>query len=377
MNVLITGGAGFIGSKLALDLDSKDYCVTVLDNLLPQIHGENPAEDSPLYKSIFNKINFVKGDVTNINDWKKVIPGQHIIIHLAAETGTGQSMYSIEKYTDTNIRGTAIMLDLLVNNPNSVQKIIFASSRALYGEGKYKHPDLGIVYPKNRKINDMVQGDFEVKYYDNKILELLPTDEESKLHPTSVYGITKHNQEQMIMTVCSTIGIEAVSLRFQNVYGAGQSLLNPYTGILSVFSAQIINNQPVNIFEDGKESRDFIYIDDAIEAIITSLESEKANGKIFNVGTGIATSVFTVAKKLTELYKKDVPTNISGQFRLGDIRHNFADISKINSLLNFQPKISFDVGIEKFTSWVCEQKINDSELFNKSLEEMKSKGLLK
>lgn len=375
-NILITGGAGFIGSNLSLALLKKGYQVTVLDNLSPQIHGENPKINSPLFKNISEKVNFIKGDVTNSSDWKKSIKNQDIIIHLAAETGTGQSMYEIEKYTEVNVLGTAKMLDILVNENHQAKKVVIASSRAIYGEGKYFHENLGIVFPNSRKIEDMEKGDFEVKSETGEILQPIATDEDAKLSPISVYAITKQIQEQMVMTVCPTVNIHPVSLRFQNVYGEGQSLKNPYTGILSIFSTQILNGNNVNIFEDGTESRDFIHIDDAVEAIIKSIETEKANGEIFNIGTGVSTSVLEVAKILKKLYKRDVEINVSGQFRLGDIRHNFANITKAKTKLKFEPKISFEEGIKRFSDWVLQQTISEINL-EKSFDEMKSKGLLK
>jgi len=376
MKILVTGGAGFIGSKLSLELKKKGYEVTVLDNLSSQIHGDNPEEDSPLYRSILGQVNFIKGDVVNFNDWKKAIEGQEVIVHLAAETGTGQSMYQIEKYTEVNVSGTAKMLDLLVNNPHKVKKVVIASSRAVYGEGKYLHPELGLIYPKPRNVEEMRNGKFEIIYPDGQMLRALPTDEESKIHPTSIYGITKYTQEQMVMTACSSMDVAPVAVRFQNVYGEGQSLLNPYTGILSIFSSQILNGNDINVFEDGNESRDFIHVDDAVEATIKCIENDAANGEIFNVGTGVSTAVTTVAENLRKFYNIDFAINISGQFRLGDIRHNFADISKIKSKLNFQPKISFEEGMSKFTNWVLQQNIQDVK-FKESLDEMRVKGLLK
>lgn len=375
-NILITGGAGFIGSNLALKLIKKGHKITILDNLSPQIHGDNPEKTSPLYISIKDQVNFIKGTVTSRGDWTKALENQNVIVHFAAETGTGQSMYCIEKYTEVNIQGTAIMLDILANTKNAVEKIIIASSRSIYGEGKYKHPELGIVYPSHRKEKEMLSGDFEVKYKDNALLELLATDEESKIHPSSVYGITKQNQEQMIMTVSPTIGIAPVAFRYQNVYGPGQSLSNPYTGILSIFSTQIRNNNGIQIFEDGKETRDFVFIDDVVDATILGIEKEEANGNVFNVGTGVPIDVLTVANTLINAYKINVPVTVTGRFRLGDIRHNFADLKKINSLLGFVPKVFFEDGIKKFTSWVLEQEIQEDRL-NDSLEEMKKKGLLK
>lgn len=376
MKILITGGAGFIGSKLSLELKKKGYDVTVLDNLSSQIHGENPESDSPLYRSILGNVNFIKGDVANFEDWEKALEDKDAVVHFAAETGTGQSMYQIEKYTEVNVSGTAIMLDILVNQSHKVKKVIIASSRAVYGEGKYLHPELGLIYPKPRNVEAMRSGNFEIIYPDGQTLTALPTDEESKIHPTSIYGITKYTQEQMVMTACSSMGVAPVALRFQNVYGEGQSLLNPYTGILSIFSSQILNGNDINVFEDGKESRDFIHVDDAVEATIKCIESDEANGEIFNVGTGVSTTVTAVAENLRKFYDKDFDINVSGQFRLGDIRHNFADISKIKSKLNFQPKISFEEGMSRFTTWVLQQNIQDVK-FKESLEEMKVKGLLK
>jgi dTDP-L-rhamnose 4-epimerase len=304
------------------------------------------------------------------------LKNQNVVVHLAAQTGTGQSMYCIEKYSEVNIQGTAILLDILTNNKNQVEKILIASSRSIYGEGKYWHPDLGNVYPKQRQESDMLCGDFEVKYNGLTNLKLVATDEESKIHPSSVYGITKQNQEQMIMTVCPTIGIAPVSLRYQNVYGPGQSLSNPYTGILSIFSTQIRNHNGIQIFEDGLETRDFIFIDDVVHATILGIEKNEANGEVFNVGTGVATNVGTVAQTLIDAYGITVPVTVTGKFRIGDIRHNFACTKKIEKFLGFVPKVDFKTGISKFASWVLKQKIEIDEL-EESLIEMESKGLLK
>lgn len=375
-NILITGGAGFIGSNLALALIEKGYKITVLDNLSPQIHGENPDQTSPLYVSIKDKVNFIKGTVTSRSDWEKALKNQDVIVHYAAETGTGQSMYCIEKYVEVNIQGTAIMLDILANKEHQVKKIVIASSRSIYGEGKYIHPELGAVYPKHRVEEDMLAGDFEVKFNGIGNLRLVATHEESKIHPSSVYGITKQNQEQMTMTVCPTIGIKPVAFRYQNVYGPGQSLSNPYTGILSIFSTQIRNNNGIQIFEDGLETRDFVFIDDVVAATILGIEKEEANGHVFNVGTGVPIDVLEVANSLIKAYEIDVPVTVTGRFRIGDIRHNYADLTKIKKHLGFEPKVYFNEGIKKFSAWVLEQEIQEDKL-SLSLEEMKSKGLLK
>lgn len=375
-NILITGGAGFIGSNLALKLISKGYNITILDNLSPQIHGIDPINTSPLFLSIKDKVKFIEGTVTSKQDWHQALSGQDVIVHFAAETGTGQSMYEIQRYVDVNINGTAIMLDILANQKHNVKKIIIASSRSIYGEGKYKSAELGFVYPKHREAKFMDKQDFEVKYAGCNALELVATDEESKIHPSSVYGITKQNQEQMIMTVCPTLGIAPVAFRYQNVYGPGQSLKNPYTGILSIFSTQIKNGNGINIFEDGKETRDFVYIDDVVDATILGIGKKEADGEIFNVGTGVPTNVITVANKLIENYGIEVPITITGNYRLGDIRHNYADLTRIENKLGYKPLYSFNEGIKKFTDWVNMQQI-ETDNYSKSIEEMKNRGLYK
>ncbi len=376
-NILITGGAGFIGSNIALKLIKKGYQVTVLDNLSPQIHGTDPDETSPLYRSIKGKVKFINGTVTSREDWQKALIDQDALIHLAAETGTGQSMYEIQRYVDINIGGTATMLDLLTNMSHNIKKVVIASSRAIYGEGKYNCPAHGIVYPNERLDKDMSQGDFSCKCpFCHQTVEILPTTEDSKIHPTSVYGITKQNQEQMVLTVCKSLGISAVGYRYQNVYGPGQSLTNPYTGILSIFSTRIKNGNPINIFEDGKETRDFVFIEDVADATILGLEKEESKGQIYNVGTGVSTDVVTVAKTLCKNYNADISMQISGNYRLGDIRHNFADISKIQNELGFNPQWNFEKGISAFTKWVNEQTI-PADKYDDSIAEMKKKGLYK
>lgn len=376
-NILITGGAGFIGSNLALQLLKKGYSVTVLDNLSPQIHGQDPYHTSPLYQSITGKVNFIKGSVSNREMLAYALEGQDCVVHLAAETGTGQSMYEIEHYVAVNSLGTALLLDILTNEPHSVKKVVVASSRAIYGEGKYVCEACGAVYPQARRDEDMQKGDFECKCPKcGKQVTLTGTTEDSLLHPTSVYGIAKQNQEQMVLTVCPAIGIAGVALRYQNVYGPGQSLSNPYTGILSIFSTQIKNGNGINIFEDGKETRDFVFIDDVVAATILAIEKKEANNQVFNVGTGIATDVLTVTNELIKNYEKDVLVSISGNYRLGDIRHNYADISKARTLLGFTPKVSFEEGIKRFTSWVNGQAIQ-ADKYKESIEEMKKRGLYK
>lgn len=376
-NVLVTGGAGFIGSNLAQRLLKEGLNVTVLDNLSSQIHGSNPDTDSPLYQSIKDKVRFIHGDVRSRSDWQKALTGQEAVVHLAAETGTGQSMYKIEHYSDVNIGGTALLLDILTNEKNSIQKLIVASSRAIYGEGRYLCPEHGIVFPEMRRDQDMQSGDFECHCpVCDRYVKLQPTTEDSKIHPTSIYGITKQVQEEMVLLCGRTLKIPAIAFRYQNVYGPGQSLSNPYTGILSIFSTQILNGNQINIFEDGRESRDFVFIDDVVEATYRGIMNESVANASFNVGTGKRIDVLTVAKTLIEKYRKPVPLKISGEYRLGDIRHNYVEMGPINTQLGFRPQWNFDAGIEVFSQWVANQKIQTDQ-YEKSIREMKERGLYK
>jgi dTDP-L-rhamnose 4-epimerase len=375
MRILITGGAGFIGSNLALRLVKDGHFVTVLDTLAPQIHGPEPYKTSELYLSIRDAVNFVHGSVCDEAMLVQCLAGQEAIVHLAAETGTGQSMYEISRYADTNVGGTSRLLQQLADRPTSIKRIVVASSRAVYGEGKYRSENGTVVYPGSRRIEDLQSGRFDpLCPRTGERLSVLATDEDSKLHPTSVYGITKLTQEQLVMTVASALGIEAVALRYQNVYGPGQSLGNPYTGILSIFSTRILNGHSLNIFEDGKESRDFVYIDDVVDATSCALFRGEAANQVFGIGSGVPTDVVTVARTLIGSYGATSEIEITGAFRLGDIRHNYADLEKPRRLLGFEPRVRFSEGIRRFTDWVKKQDIAEDQ-FDRSIEEMASRGL--
>lgn len=375
MRILITGGAGFIGTSLALALVEAGHDITVLDSLSPQIHGPNARVNSALFARIEGCVRFVEGSVNDEATWLQALDDQEAIVHLAAETGTGQSMYEIRRYVDVNVGGTALLLDLLANRPHTVRKVIVASSRALYGEGKYRSAT-GVVYPGARRAEDLEAGRFEL--YDphsGHALEMLPTDEESKIHPSSIYGITKHSQEQLVMTACAAVGIAAAALRYQNVYGPGQSLANPYTGILSIFSTRILHGKPITVFEDGLESRDFVYIDDVVNATQLALFSPRADGQVFGIGSGTPTTVLTAARTLAASYGREVPIQVTGAFRLGDIRHNVADLAKARDFLGFAPATSFELGISRFVQWVMTQPLQPDG-YDKSLRELKDKGLM-
>ncbi len=374
--ILITGGAGFIGSSLALALVRRGHVVTVLDNLAPQIHGDEP-NNSPLFKRIKGKVAFHRGDVTCREDLLKVLPGVDTVVHLAAETGTGQSMYAIRRYADINVGGTALLLDLIANEAFPVRRLVVASSRAVYGEGKYRCQNHGVHFPNARHESAMAIGQFEhVCPVCKQLMQVEPTDESSALNPSSVYGVTKLTQEQLVLSVGQALGISALAFRYQNVYGPGQSLSNPYTGILSIFSTRIRQGKAINIFEDGKESRDFVFIDDVVEATIRGIEHEMALVGAFNVGSGIATDVLSVAHMLRNYLGGDSEINVSGRYRSGDIRHNLADLDKLSQVLSFNAKVSFEDGVRRFVDWVRSERLADDR-YEESLEELRVKGLFK
>ncbi|MDC0631279.1 NAD-dependent epimerase/dehydratase family protein [Flavobacteriaceae bacterium] len=373
--ILITGGAGFIGSNVARRLLSEGFEITILDNFLPQIHGDL----NELSSDLKDRVKLIVGDVADKSVLYSALQGQDAVIHYAAETGTGQSMYAVSHYTNVNIQSTANLCDFIINENHQIKNVIVASSRSIYGEGKYNSPQHGIVYPNSRTFQN-VQESFEVccPKSGKHNLEVEATDESSEIHPSSFYGITKQVQEQMIILATQLKNINGFALRYQNVYGPGQSLKNPYTGILSIFSRLALKNEEINIFEDGLESRDFVYIDDVVSATIKCLKHSKIEQHILNVGSGIPTDVLTVAKEIISYFNSNSKINISGAYREGDIRHNYADLIKVNKVIGFKPIWDFKSGLQKFLEWVLLQ--NDIPLttndYKKSLEELKSKGLL-
>lgn len=378
--VLVTGGSGFIGNAVIEKLKNK-YDIVVLDNFSPQIHGEN-YKDSYLYLNIKDKCKVIKGDVQNYDDLKSALEDVDYVIHLAAETGTGQSMYEINRYTDANIKGTSNLLEVILKNKLPIKKIILSSSRSVYGEGMYYCKEHGIVVPKSREIDAMKSWDFEVKCpVCSGEVELRNTTEECPLTPISYYAYTKLAQEKMLEVMCPVVNIPYTIFRYQNVYGAGQSLKNPYTGILSIFSKLLLKNQNLNIFEDGKESRDFVHVSDVAAITCSALENDATNYQYINVGSGENISVIQVAETLKRLYSSNSEISISGDFRKGDIRHNIADINRAKTLCGFKPVYTFEKGMEEFTSWVKKQNEekgleNSEDIFERSLDEMKETGML-
>lgn len=377
-NILITGGAGFIGSEIVEQLSRcNDYHITVVDCMTKQIHGED-WKQSYLYRKIEGRCKFIKADVRDFDAIKDAVVSSEYIIHLAAETGTGQSMYQINQYNEVNIMGTSNILQAIssAGRESKVKKIILSSSRSVYGEGKYRCPNCGIVYPSARKRERMVKGDFAM--YCNVCWEKLtlePTTEDSAIKPSSLYAFTKYTQERMLQTMCPALDVDYTIFRFQNVYGVGQSLKNPYTGILSIFSTLLLENKPINIFEDGLESRDFINVKDIALGVTAALTVEKSNGEIINLGSGIGTSVIEIARILKKKYKSLSEVNVTGDFRIGDIAHNVADISKAKEILDFKQTITLEEGLNAFCAWVIGQD-KDSSGYEVSLNEMEGAGML-
>ena len=374
--VLITGGAGFIGSRLALTLVARGHRVRVLDALSPQIHGETP-EASPLLASIRDRVEVIRGSVCDPAAVMRSLDGVTTVVHLAAETGTGQSMYAIRHYSDVNIGGTALLLDTIANERLPIARLVVASSRAVYGEGAYVCPSHSRVFPSPRTAPAMQAGDFDVHCpLCGGVTSLIATAEDAALVPHSVYGVTKLAQEQLSLAVGRAIGMSTIALRYQNVYGPGQSLSNPYTGILSIFLTRIRNGKGINVFEDGHESRDFVYIDDVISATVKAIEHPEPITDVFNVGAGVAIPVSEIAALLCKQLGSQVMVEVTGQFRVGDIRHNLADLTKVSHALGYAPTVRFEDGLSRFVRWAQSEAIQPDR-FEQSLDELRAKGLLK
>jgi dTDP-L-rhamnose 4-epimerase len=375
-NILITGGAGFIGSNVARRLLKEGHIITILDNFNPQIHGEKRN----LPDDLKDRVQLIIGDVSDKNTFYKALEGQNAVIHYAAETGTGQSMYDISRYTAVNIQATATLCDYIVNEDHDIETVIVASSRSIYGEGKYHSEKYGNVYP-NARTHQSVQDTFEVicPVSGNNDLTIKATDESSKIHPSSFYGITKQVQEQMIILAARLKNIKGFALRYQNVYGPGQSLKNPYTGILSIFTRLALKDEKINVFEDGVESRDFVYIDDVVNATVRCLDERLEGQHILNVGSGVATTVLEVANEIVSYLNSNSEIVISGIFREGDIRHNFADLKLVEKTLDFKPQWHFKEGLHKFIDWALQQSDIPQNVddYQTSLTELKDRGLLK
>ena len=366
--IFVLGGAGFIGSHLVDKLVEMGDDVIVLDNLEPQVHTRKPDYLNPKAQYLFEDIRDEKVLAKTIGDVK-------VIFHEAAAVGVGQSMYQIDKYVEVNTMATAKLLDILVNKEHNVKKLIVASSMSIYGEGAYECGDCDAVYPKLRTEEQLKQRAWEMKCPQcGKIVKPIPTREDKPLHPTSIYAITKRDQEEMCLAIGRAYGIPTVALRYFNVYGPRQSLNNPYTGVCAIFSSRIKNENPPLIFEDGLQSRDFVSVHDVVKANILAMSSSNANYEAFNIGTGETTNILEIAQILTKLYNKELEPEITSKFRAGDIRHCFADISKIKNKLRYKPKEDFEKGMMELVDWGEEEEAVDR--FEEAHEELLKRGLV-
>ncbi len=368
--VLVTGGAGFIGSHLVEALVRAGHRVRVLDALVPQVHGPNAAWPAYLPREVER----LQGDVRDREVWRKALTGVAVIFHDAAEVGVGQSMYEITRYIEANTLGTAILLEALISKQYAVRKLIVASSMSIYGEGQYRCTRCGIVYPALRPESQLAARAWEMRCPQcEQPVSPEPTDEMKPLLPTSVYAITKRDQEELCLSVGRAYGIPSVALRYFNVYGPRQSLSNPYTGVAAIFSSRLRNGKAPKIFEDGRQSRDFIHVKDIVQANLLAMESPKADYEMFNVGTGQATSILEVARLLREALGARVEPEIVQQSRAGDIRHCYADIAKIQRRLGFRPSMSLREGIPDLVAWAKGAEAVDR--VEQALQELTARGL--
>ncbi len=351
----------------------RGHSVTILDNFSPQIHGS----DSKLPPDLISNVSLIRGDVRDPSAWEACLPGIQCVVNLAAETGTGQSMYEVTQYEQVNLAGTANLYQLLAKRTGlAVERIIVASSRALYGEGAYLCPNHQVVYPRSQSAESKRLLRFDpVCPICHEQIESVPTPETAPFQPSSFYGLTKQVQEQMTLMFGDVLGIDSIALRYQNVYGPGQSLKNPYTGILAIFSNLARAQAEINVFEDGLESRDFVYIDDVVRATADCLNGGIAGRHSINIGSNERTSVSEVAKRINRYFGEKSKITVSGAFRDGDIRHGLADLTRARQILKYEPATDFATGLQAFLEWASE---GETELvtYHRSLGEMRQRGLL-
>jgi len=353
-HVLITGGAGFIGSHLADELLRRGYKVRVLDNLSPQVHG--PDQKRPDY--LDNEVELVVGDVCDPYAVGRALQAIDAVVHLAAAVGVGESMYEVVRYNQTNNIGTAALLEALIRNP--VERLVVASSMSIYGEGLYSAPDGSIAASVARSLKQLEAKDWEVRNAAGDVLTPIATPETKPASLASVYALTKYDQERMCLIIGQAYGIAAVALRFFNVYGTRQALSNPYTGVLAIFAARLLNGNPPLVFEDGQQRRDFVSVHDVVQACRLALESPEAAGQVFNVGGGRSYTVLDIAARMAKLLNKPhLEPEIIASYRAGDIRHCFADIGLAQSVLGYQPRIALQEGLAELAMWLDGQTAID------------------
>lgn len=367
--VLVTGGAGFIGSFIVDRLIKEGHEVRILDNLDEQVHkGKIP-------EYLNKEAEFVKGDVRDRETLAKAIEGVEVIFHEASAVGVGQSMYQIEHYMDVNTQATALLLDYLVNKEHDVKKIVVAASMSSYGEGLYECGKCGKIKGQLRTEEQMKKGTWELSCGKcGSELKKVPTTEETVQDANSIYALSKKDQEEMFLMIGKTYGLPAVALRYFNVFGPRQSLSNPYTGVAAIFMSRVKNGNSPVIYEDGLQTRDFISVHDVAEANMLAMEKNSANYEVFNVGSGKARTIKEIAETIIKLQGSSVKPDITNKFRKGDVRHCFADTSKIKSRLEFEPKVSFEEGMRELLKW--SESVEAVDGFEKASNELKNKGLI-
>jgi dTDP-L-rhamnose 4-epimerase len=353
MHILITGGAGFIGSHLADGLVDRGHRVRALDNLAAQVHG--PDASRPAY--LHPDVELIVGDVRDALAVRRALDGVDAVFHLAAAVGVGQSMYEIDHYTSVNTLGTAVLLQEIVDRP--VQRLVVASSMSLYGEGLYRGPDGTVVAGSERGLDQLRRGDWELRAADGTPLEPLPTTESKTPSLSSVYALSKFDQERLCLMIGRAYNIPTVALRFFNVFGTRQALSNPYTGVLAIFASRLLNGNAPLIYEDGLQRRDFVSVDDVVQACRLALESPAAGGQAFNVGSGRSYTVRDVAEMLGGILGRPIEPEICGKYRVGDIRHCFADIGHAGAVLGYQPRVALEDGLVELAEWLQDQAAVD------------------
>jgi dTDP-L-rhamnose 4-epimerase len=343
-SVLVTGGCGFIGRHVTEELLERGYKVRILDAFIDQVHGDTEAE-------IPEAAEIVRGDIRDKKVALSAVDGMDAVIHLAAEVGVGQSMYEISRYVGVNDLGTAILLEALIGGP--ARRIVVASSMSVYGEGRYQTATGEQVGQARRRIDRIKMGQWDLRSTDGKPLLPIATDEEKPVDLASIYALTKYAQEKQVLIFGEAYGIDAVALRLFNVFGAGQALSNPYTGVLANFASRLANGQPPMIFEDGEQRRDFVHVRDVARAFCMALEKPKAAGHVINIGSGQAYTITQVATLLAEaMGVPHIRPDIMNKARSGDIRNCFANIDKARDLLGFEPKHRLECSLAPFAEWV-------------------------
>jgi dTDP-L-rhamnose 4-epimerase len=369
MRVLVTGGAGFIGSHLTRALVGEGHTVRVLDVLDPQVHGSDPEWPADLPREVER----VRGDVRDRDRVREALAGVDVVYHQAAVVGVGQSMYEIERYVSANTVGAAVLLEEIVRARDSVQRMIVASSMSIYGEGAYTDSEGRPVETPLRTTDQLERGEWEPADGSGRALRAIATPETKPLDPTSVYAVTKRDHEELFVAVGSAYGIPTVALRYFNVYGPGQALSNPYTGVAAIFSARLLNGKAPLVNEDGNQTRDLVHVSDVVRANLCALDCPIGDRPVYNVGTGRPLTIRSLAELLASHLEVPIAPEVPGRFRAGDVRHCYADVSRARTELGFESRVALEEGIGELVEWVRTQAAEDH--VEEALSELTERGL--